>query len=213
MKNLIPILVVALAAGCGSSSARVHASITDAPLNLANVAHVNITVSEVRVKSDTDQNENEGEKDESADGGIDAHHVDGGTADDHGHHEAANDGARGKGWVVLCATPQTFDLTALTNGNFAPLCSGAVIDITPGHVSKIWLGVTAAQIVFKDATPPFNLTVPRGNGNGLVIDVDDVLEKDKDGELKVDFVASSSITDNLDGTFSFHPTVKEVHGH
>ena len=205
MKMLIPVLAVALVAGCGSSGARVRASLTDAPINIANVAHVNITVSEVRVHSDADEHENEGEKD-VADGG------DGRMGGDHGHHDAENDGARGKGWVVLCATPETFDLMALRNGNFAPLCGGNAIDITAGHVSKIWLGVTAAQIVFTNGTTA-NLTVPRGHDNGLVIDVDDLLEKGRDGELKIDFVASESIDDNGDGTFSFHPRLREVHGH
>ena len=209
MKNLIPVLAVAVivAAGCGSSGARVHASLTDAPINIANVAHVNITVTEVRVHTDASENENEGEKNES-DAGV----SDGGVGDDHGHHDANNDGARGKGWVVLCSTPETFDLMALRNGNFAPLCAGKITDITAGHVSKIWLGVTSAQLVFTNGTTA-NLTVPRGKGNGLVIDVDDLLEKDKDGELKIDFVASESVDDNMDGTFSFHPRLKEVHGH
>ena len=62
---------------------------------------------------------------------------DGGVGDDHGHHDAENDGARGKGWVVLCSTSETFDLMALRNGNFAPLCGGKITDITAGHVSKI----------------------------------------------------------------------------
>jgi hypothetical protein len=225
MKKLVTILAAAAAASCGSNSgARVRASLTDAPLNIANVAHVNITVSEVRVHSDTDENENEneGEDDERRDGGAgDAGTADAGASDagvqdggsgDRGHHEADNDGARGKGWVVLCSTPETFDLMTLRNGNFAPLCAGKLTTLTPGHVSKIWLGVTAAQLVFLDGTTK-DLTVPRGHGNGLVIDVDDTLEKDKDGELKIDFVASDSIDDNGDGTFSFHPRLKEVRGH
>ncbi len=208
MRNLIAVLVVAVAAGCGNSGARVHASLTDAPINIANVAHVYITVSEVRVHSDADEQENEGENDESRDGGS----GDGGSEGDHGHHEAEGDGARGKGWVVLCSTTEKFDLVALRNGNFAPLCGGKLTSITPGHVSKIWLGVTAAQLVFNDGTIK-DLAVPRGKGNGLVIDVDDVLEKDKDGELKIDFVASDSVDDNGNGTFSFHPRLKEIHGH
>jgi hypothetical protein len=156
MKKLVTILAAAAAASCGSNSgARVRASLTDAPLNIANVAHVNITVSEVRVHSDTDENENEGEDDERRDGGAgdagtadagasDAGVQDGGSGDDRGHHEADNDGARGKGWVVLCSTPETFDLMTLRNGNFAPLCAGKLTTLTPGHVSKIWLGVTRA---------------------------------------------------------------------
>ena len=111
MKKLIPILAVAVAAGCGRSSARVRASLTDAPINIANVTHVNITVSEVRVHSDDDTNENEGE-DNRSDAGTTAA-MDGGMGDDHGHHEAEGDGARGKGWVMLCSTPETFDLMAL----------------------------------------------------------------------------------------------------
>lgn len=203
MKKLITVLAVAAAAGCGNSGARVRASLTDAPINIANVAHLNITVSEVRVHSDADENENEGEHNDS-DGGTDA--------GDHGHHDADNDGARGKGWVVLCSTPQVIDLMPLRNGVFTPLCGGKAIDITAGHVSKIWLGVTAAQLVFTDGTTA-NLTVPRGHDNGLVIEVDDELEKNKDGELKIDFVASESVDDNGNGTYSFHPRLKEIHGH
>ena len=43
--------------------------------------------------------------------------------------------------------------------------------------------------------------------------MDDELEKNKDGELKIDFVASESVDDNGNGTYSFHPRLKEIHGH
>lgn len=209
MKKPLLYAVLAAAAACGNKpSARVRASLTDAPLNVANVAHFNLTVSEVRVKNDDDENENEGEgQNNDRDGGD-------GRTGGHGgdHHDADQDGARGQGWVVLCDTPQVFDLMALRNGNFAPLCNGKVTTTAAGHLSKIWLNVTAAQLVFNDGTSK-DLAVPHGKGNGLVIDVDDLLEKDKDGELKIDFLAGESVEDNGNGTYTFHPRAKELHDH
>lgn len=189
-----------LAAACSKGS-QVKASLTDAPID--NVSKFEVTISEVRFHDDADENENAGEDK---------------TAPAAQHQDADDDGARGKGWVVLCTGTQTFDLMTLrplTSGAkvFAALCSGKTATVTPGKIDALWLDVTKVHVVLTSGAV-YDFTPPHGVGSGLKIKVDDEdLAKSGDTELKIDFDAASSFIANVDGTFTVKPKLTKIpHG-
>jgi Domain of unknown function (DUF4382) len=192
-----------------SKSAQVRASLTDAPID--NVKIFNVTIDEVRFHDDGDEVENDGEHENvAADAGP------AGTAPTTTHKDADDDGARGKGWVVLCSgTPQTFDLMTLRpdpTGTkvYAALCGSKTVTVPTGKIDKLWLDVTQIHIEFTDGTK-LDYTPVHSAGSGLKIDIDDDLSKTDQLELKVDFQAASSVIRNADGTFSVKPKLVEAH--
>lgn len=204
-KSILPAaLLLVLASACGKS-AQVRASLTDAPID--NVTVFNVTIDEVRFHDDGDDLENDGEHQHdlavSATGVV-------------SHKDADDDGARGKGWVVLCSgTPQTFDLMKLRpdpagNKVYASLCGTNAVTVPTGKVDKFWLDVTKVHIEFTNGTK-LDWTPVHGQGSGLKIDVDDDLNKNNQLELKVDFDAANSLIANADGTFSVKPRLVELH--
>ncbi|GAC1347260.1 MAG: hypothetical protein NVS2B9_16180 [Myxococcales bacterium] len=193
-------LLLVLAAACGKS-AQVRASLTDAPID--NVSVFQVTISEVRFHNDGDEIENDGELKTST----------AGTAAS--HKDADDDGARGKGWVVLCTGAQTYDLMKLRpdpTGKkvYAGLCGSNTVTVPTGKVDEFWLDVTQIHIEFTNGTK-LDYTPVHGKGSGLKIEVEDDLNKTNDLELKVDFDAASSLIANLDGTFTVKPKLLEIH--
>ena len=190
-------MLLVLAAACGKS-AQVRASLTDAPID--NVTVFNVTISEIRVHDDGDDLENDGE---STRGAAAVSHAD-----------ADNDGARGKGWVVLCTGTQTYDLMKLRPASgakvYASLCGGNAVTVPTGKIDEFWLDVTQVHIEFTNGTK-LDYTPSHGVGSGLKIEVEDDLNKNNQTELKIDFDAANSLVANLDGTFSVKPKLVELH--
>jgi len=199
MRNL-PLLSAAtalvLTAACGKT-AQVRASLTDAPID--NVTVFNVTIDEVRFHLDNDEVENENEsKDPSAT-----------------HKDADDDGARGKGWVVLCTGSQTFDLMKLRPAPtgekvWSALCGGATVTVPAGRVDKFWLDVTQVHIELASGAK-LDFTPAHGTNSGLKIEIDEDASKGGERELKIDFDAASSRIANLDGSFSVKPKLLALH--
>jgi hypothetical protein len=191
--------LLVLAAACGKSS-QVRASLTDAPID--NVSKFEVTISEVRFHDDAEESVNGGE-DKAPTAAAD-------------HKDADDDGARGKGWVVLCTGTQTFDLMTLrptTTGAkvFAALCGGASVSVTPGKIDALWLDVTKVHVVLTSGVV-YDFTPPHGVGSGLKIEIDDEdLSSGGDTVLKIDFDAAASFIANLDGSFSVKPKLTKLH--
>lgn len=183
---------IALACGSSGGNGQVKLSMTDAPSDLTNVSHVNVTYDELRVHDDAASGK-----------------PDGGAA-------AAGDGTDGPGWIILCSETKTVDLLALTSGRFAPLCAQpaadggieeAAITVPAGNISQLRLHVTAAQLVFNDGTAPASLTVPSGATSGLKIDVNRTVPSGATLEIKLDFNAASSISKLGNGTYKLQPVL------
>jgi Domain of unknown function (DUF4382) len=201
-------LLLVLAAACGRT-AQVRASLTDAPID--NVKVFDVTIDEVRFHDDGDDLENDGEHEHAADAGP------AGMAPTVvPHKDADDDGARGKGWVVLCSgTTQTFDLMQLRpdpTGKkvYAALCGSKTVTVPIGKIDMFWLDVTNIHIVFNDGTK-FDYTPAHGAGSGLKIFVDDDLNKNDQLELKVDFMAADSVFQHVDNTYGVKPKLVELH--
>src|ERR1700682_4329696 len=196
--NVLCATLLVLAAACGKSS-QVKASLTDAPTD--NVSRFEVTISEVRFHDDAEESENAGEDKAPAAAAK--------------HKDADDDGARGKGWVVLSTSTQTFDLMTLrptTTGAkvFASLCAGQSATVAPGKIDAIWLNVTKVHVVLTTGAT-YDLTQPQGVGSGLKIEINDEdLTKGGDTELKIDFDAAASFIANLDGTFSVKPKLSKI---
>jgi hypothetical protein len=181
MKFLFAALAAA-AVGCGSNGA-IHVSITDTPAT-GNVQKVLITVNEIRVHDDGDPNGTPG-----------------GTG-------ATNDGATGQGWLVLCNDVQTFDLLTLQNGATLPLCNNQQMSVPTGNISQLRLGVQSAQIVTDTGTQ--DLDVPSGSNSGFKVDVNEAVAKDQVLEIKLDFNAAASLTQQGNGSWSLKPVIHVV---
>jgi hypothetical protein len=195
MKILPAACFAAAAVACGGSNGTIKVSLTDAPSDLANVSQVNVTIDEVRVHDEAASS--------AADGGPDA----------------ASDGVDGRGWIVLCSDQRTYDLLALTNNRFVPLCTqtvadggseAAAISVPAGRISQVRLHVVSAQLVFNDGTAPVSLTVPSGPTSGLKIDVGQDVPAGGNLDLKIDFDAAASITRQGTGTYTLHPVLRVV---
>lgn len=202
-KLTLPAAVLLVFAAACAKSGQVRASLTDAPID--NVTVFSVTISEVRVHDDGDDVENDGEAKNDADAG---------TASV-SHKDADDDGARGKGWVVLCTGAQTFDLMQLrptSTGTkvYASLCGGNAVTVPTGKIDAFWLDVTQVHIEFTNGTK-LDYTPAHGSGSGLKIEVDDDLSKSNQVELKIDFDAANSLIANADGTFSVKPKLLELH--
>ncbi len=192
-------VLLVLAAACGKSS-QVRASLTDAPID--NVSKFEVTISEVRFHDDAEESVNGGEdKTPTAAPSL---------------KDADDDGARGKGWVVLCTGTQTFDLMTLrptTTGAkvFTALCGGASATVAPGKIDALWLDVTNVHVVLTSGAV-YDFTPSHGVGSGLKIKIDDEdLSNGGDTVLKIDFDAAASFIANIDGTFSVKPTLLKLH--
>lgn len=201
-KITLSILALAgLAAACGKST-QVKASLTDAPID--GVTVFRITVNEVRFHDDGDDAENEGEDKSSAPA----------TAATRKH--ADDDGARGKGWVVLCTGTQTFDLMALRplpSGEkvYAALCGGNKVTVPSGKVDAFWLDVTRVHIEFNNGHAPIDMELPHLPGSGMKFEVDEDLGKASEVELKIDFDAAHSLFQDANGNFAVKPKLLQVH--
>jgi hypothetical protein len=197
--TLSTLALAALAAACGNKSSQVKASITDAPID--GVSVFKITVSEVRFHLDNDVAENTGEDK---------------VAPAASHQDADDDGARGKGWVVLCTGTQTFDLMTLrpdpTGAKvYAALCSGNAVTVPAGKVDEFWLDVTHVHLEFNNGHAPIDLDLPHGPQSGLKIEVDDDLDKLGEAEVKIDFDTAHSVFQDLNGNYTVRPKLLEVH--
>lgn len=192
LKALVPALALI---ACGKS-AQVKASITDAPID--GVSVFQITVSQVRFHVDSDEGENLGEDRAIA------------------QTDADQDGARGKGWTVLCTGTETFDLMKLqplpTGAKvYAALCGGNSATVPAGKVDAFWLDVTHIHLEFKDPTlKPLDFDLPHGPQSGLKIHVDDDAEKGSEVELRIDFDAGNSLFKDVTGNYQVHPTLRQV---
>ena len=198
--------LLVLASAC-SKSAQVRASLTDAPID--NVAVFKVTVSEVRFHDAGDDLENDGEHN-------DAQPADGGTATMNGHQDANDDGARGKGWVVLCSGPQTFDLMQLRptpTGQkiYASLCGGNAVSVPTGKVDAFWLDVTHVHIEFTNGHATIDMDLPHGEDSGLKIEVEDDLNQNSQAEMQIDFDAAGSLLQDSSGNYTVKPRLLQVH--
>lgn len=172
---------LALLASACSPSAFVQVSLTDDPV-AGGVQQLILTVDEVRIHDDADNSSAGG------DAGAQA------------------DGATGKGWVVLCTDVQTFDLLQYTNGRALPLCGGRSLTVAAGHVSQIRLGIKSAQLVLGNGQTQ-NLDIPSGPQSGLKVDVQRDVGGNQTLSIALDFVASQSLVDHGNGTWSLKPVV------
>ena len=195
--KILFVALLAVASACSKGS-QVKASLTDAPID--NVSKFEVTIDEVRFHDDAEENDNQGE--------------DKGTQPAQ-QKDADDDGARGKGWVVLCTGAQTFDLMTLRplSGGakvYAALCGGNSASVPPGKIDALWLDVTKVHVVLTSGAT-YDFTPSHGAGSGLKIEVgDEDLAKSGDTELKIDFDAAASFIANLDGTFSVKPKLSKI---
>jgi hypothetical protein len=194
MKVTLVTVASTLLLACGSSSGtgQLKLAMTDAPSDLTNVSHVNVTYDELRVHDDAASGK-----------------PDGGAA-------AAGDGTDGDGWLILCSETKTVDLLELTSGRFTPLCAQPAADggieeraisVPAGNISQLRLHVTAAQLVFNDGTAPADLTIPSGTTSGLKIDVNKSVPSGGTLEIKLDFNAAQSITKLGTGAYKMQPVL------
>ncbi|TMA71667.1 MAG: DUF4382 domain-containing protein [Deltaproteobacteria bacterium] len=199
--SLVVLLFSVLAVSCGGSSkgmGQLKISLTDAPSDLANVSQVNVTFDEIRVHDDASTS-----------------FPDGGAPD----AGASEDGSNASGWIVLCTDTQTIDLLSLTGGRFTPLCSrlaadGGVeempVDVPAGNISQVRLHLVGAQLVFNDATPSTDVTVPSGTTSGLKVDVNQTVPQGGVLEIKLDFDAAQSIHKTGNGKYLMQPVIRVV---
>jgi uncharacterized protein DUF4382 len=160
---LAPFLFLTLL-GCsqGSFSARVdngHGTVnlflTDAPLDLAGVANVNVTLTDVVLFPE--------------------------DSDVAGDLNAATDSGTAMSPVVIVSHPATFDLLTLTGGATALLGTD---EVPAGNYSRIRLEVSSAELVYLDGTTaplkiesgkvdvPIHFSVVQDQTTGVVLDFD-----------------------------------------
>jgi uncharacterized protein DUF4382 len=167
----------------GMASLKVH--LTDAPIDMANVQSVMVTLTGVIVYPD-DVTE---------------------TTDmpDLGR-EMEPSGTTGP--VSLMTHPATFDLLTLTGGASALLASG---EVPAGAYSRIRLEISDAQIIYKDATSaPLKI-----DSNKVDIPLNFNLTVNADMTITLDFNAAASVqvNDTATGTLILRPVVTPVESH
>jgi hypothetical protein len=183
-----------LLAACGSTTVTVE--LTDAPPDMASLAHVEVTLSRVEVHvagADADDDADEASDDDKA-------------GDKSGDD---NDGA-GAGWRTVTAKAGTFDLVALQNDVRTTLGS---LELPDGKITQIRLfldpngknqvELTSGEIcpLDLDAVPPTGVKI---NHPFKALDVEDSSKL----KLVVDFDLKESLDQTATCAFALKPVIK-----
>ena len=84
------------------------------------------------------------------------------------------------------------------------------VDVPAGNISQVRLHLVGAQLVFNDATPSTDVTVPSGTTSGLKVDVNQTVPQGGVLEIKLDFDAAQSIHKTGNGKYLMQPVIRVV---
>ncbi len=187
----LALLVLLLASACTHSGGGSHQTtgmatlsvhMTDAPIDLANVQSVNVTLTGVTVFPEDSDTEME-------------------VSEPAGEMEDAEEGKP----IVLVNHPATFDLLTLTGGASVLLGSG---EVPAGKYARIRLDISSAELVYKDGTTaPLKI-----DSNKVDVPIAFNLTVNQDKSITLDFNAASSVqvNDTGTGTLILRPVVTPV---
>ena len=117
-------------------------------------------------------------------------------------HQANADSS--SGWVTINATPYTYDLLTLTNGQTAILGNAT---LAAGTYTQIRLIIdTGSNVVV--AGVPFTLQIPSGMQTGLKLVHQFTIESNATTELTFDFDAARSIILTGNGQYMLKPVIR-----